>query len=224
MSQGQFQETQKDTMAPPPTQIPLTLIVAATPKNGIGKNGALPWPMLKKEMAYFARVTKRVPAVASEQGPRRNAVIMGRKTWDSIPPKFRPLKDRTNIVISSQSRSAIEGVTEEVVVSSSVVDGLRELQTVTESGKVPVLGRAFVIGGARIYGDVMGLEQTKHVLLTRIGKEYDCDTFFPDLESSKDWERRNREVLEEFVGEEVKEGGEEEQDVGFEFQLWERGQ
>ena len=41
--------------------IPLTLIVAATVKNGIGKNGGLPWPMLKKEMAYFARVTKRVP-------------------------------------------------------------------------------------------------------------------------------------------------------------------
>lgn len=208
-------------MPPSPTSIPLTLIVAATPKNGIGKNGALPWPMLKKEMAYFARVTRRVPKTASSS-EQRNAVIMGRKTWDSIPPKFRPLKDRTNIVISTQSRSALGGVTDDVIVSSSIVDGLRELQTATEEGKAPSLGRAFIIGGAGIYGEAMKLQQTKHVLLTRIGTEFECDTFFPDLEREAQWERRSREGLEEFVGEGVEEGALEEAGVKFEFQLWER--
>jgi dihydrofolate reductase len=71
----------------------LTLIVAATKTNGIGKNGQLPW-RLPKEMAYFARVTSHAP------DGRTNAVIMGRNTWESIPLQFRPLKKRTNVIIS----------------------------------------------------------------------------------------------------------------------------
>jgi dihydrofolate reductase len=71
----------------------LTIIVAATKSNGIGQNSQLPW-RLAKEMAYFARVTSNAPAGAS------NAVIMGRNTWESIPTKFRPLKNRVNIVVS----------------------------------------------------------------------------------------------------------------------------
>lgn len=78
----------------------LTLIVAATSRTmGIGRNGTLPWTGLKQEMAYFARVTKKLPKGLSP--PAINAVIMGRRTWDSIPPKFRPLKGRLNVVISS---------------------------------------------------------------------------------------------------------------------------
>lgn len=223
---------QQPTM--PSTKIPLTLIVAATPKNGIGKNGALPWPMLKKEMAYFARVTKRVPTASStssnpskaedEQAKPlpRNAVIMGRKTWDSIPPKFRPLKDRTNVVISSQPREKLAGVGEDVVVSSSILGGLMDLEAAVASGRAPALGRAYVIGGARVYEAAMELEQTKHVLLTRVAREYECDTFFPDLEGSEVWTRRERKELEEFVGEDVVEGGLEEEGVKYEFQLWER--
>jgi dihydrofolate reductase len=71
----------------------LTLIVAATKSNGIGQNARLPW-RLPKEMAYFAQVTSNAPDGSS------NAVIMGRNTWESIPKKFRPLKNRVNIVIS----------------------------------------------------------------------------------------------------------------------------
>jgi len=200
----------------------LTLIVAATPKNGIGKNGALPWPMLKKEMAYFARVTKRVPksqTSTEESAPKRNAVLMGSKTWSSIPPRFRPLKDRTNIIISSQDRTSLPGVTDEVIVSSSILAALQDLEASVEAGRVPAVGRVFVIGGARVYGDALGLECARSVLLTRLGREFECDTFFPELEG---WVRRGRGELEEFVGEEVVEGGLVEEGVGYEFQLWER--
>jgi dihydrofolate reductase len=229
---------------PPPHKVPLTLIVAATPKNGIGKNGALPWPMLKKEMAYFARVTKRVPAgkaLPSNNGtslnpfkaegeeeeskslpPRQNAVIMGRKTWDSIPPKFRPLKDRTNIVISSQARENLPGLQDDVIVSSTILDGLGQLQRAVESGNAPKLGRAYVIGGARVYEVAMELEQTKAVLLTRVEREFECDTFFPRLEGSESWRRRERAAWAGFVGESGEEGGLVEEGVGYEFQLWER--
>lgn len=71
----------------------LTVIVAATKSNGIGQSGKLPW-RLSKEMAYFARVTSSAP------DGQKNAVIMGRKTWESIPAKFRPLSKRFNIVVS----------------------------------------------------------------------------------------------------------------------------
>lgn len=71
----------------------LTLIVAATSTNGIGKGGKLPW-RLPKEMSYFAKVT-----IAAPEG-KMNTVIMGRNTWESIPPRFKPLQKRANIVIS----------------------------------------------------------------------------------------------------------------------------
>ena len=71
----------------------LTLIVAATLSNGIGQNGRLPW-RLPKEMAYFARTTTNAP-----EGTM-NVVIMGRNTWESIPERFRPLKNRANVVIT----------------------------------------------------------------------------------------------------------------------------
>jgi dihydrofolate reductase len=219
-----------ETTTMPPSPPHLTLIVAATPKNGIGKNGALPWPMLKKEMAYFARVTKRVPKSAesasdsdsdSDPTTRQNAVLMGRKTYLSIPPKFRPLKGRTNIVISSQPRSAVPDITdkEDVIVSSSIMSALRDLEAGVEAGRVPEVGRVFVIGGARVYGDALGLECARSVLLTRLREEFECDTFFPELDG---WVKRERRELEDFVGEEVQEGGLVEEGVGYEFQLWER--
>ena len=91
--------------AMPPKPPTLTLILAATPNLGIGNSGGLPWPQLKKEMGFFARVTKRTsPSTSTEGVKKMNAVLMGRKTWESIPPKFRPLKDRLNIVITSNPK------------------------------------------------------------------------------------------------------------------------
>ncbi len=70
-------------------KLKLATIAAMTLSNGVGKDGGLPWK-LKGEMAYFRNVTNYVPEEEKSQGAR-NAVIMGRKTWVSIPPKFRPL-------------------------------------------------------------------------------------------------------------------------------------
>ncbi|KAK5708396.1 hypothetical protein LTR97_000936 [Elasticomyces elasticus] len=220
-------------------QLPLTLIVAATPKNGIGSKGALPWPMLKKEMAYFSRVTKRVPmptntgSVQSDawkqanlENTRRNVVIMGRKTWDSIPPKFRPLKDRTNIVISTQDRAKLDGISDEVVVAGDIMSGLEALEQRIRDGHALPVGRAFVIGGSSIYSAAMELSQTKSILLTRIHKDYECDTFFPgDLESAG-WRQQTCQELRDYVAEEVQEepltDGNAEEQVSFQYQLYQR--
>lgn len=222
-------------------QLPLTLIVAATPRNGIGKDGALPWPMLKKEMAYFARVTKRVPQPtntgashsgswkqANVESARKNIVIMGRKTWESIPPKFRPLRDRTNVVISNQQRNELGDIPDDVVVASSIVEGLESLEQRVKNGQALPAGRAFIIGGSSIYKAALDLPQTKSILLTRVQRDYDCDTFFPDDLSAgrSGWQRRTRQELKDFVGEDVPEypltDGSGEEVVSFEFQLYER--
>ncbi|KAF2206861.1 hypothetical protein CERZMDRAFT_52255 [Cercospora zeae-maydis SCOH1-5] len=226
------------------TQIPLTIIVAATTKNGIGRGGGLPWPMLKKDMAYFARVTKRVPmpndtgSLQSDMlkqtvlsGTRQNLVIMGRKTWDSIPPKFRPLKDRTHIVISSQDRSSLQPIPDDVVVASDILSGLQMLEESIKAGKSLPVGRAFVIGGSSIYEAALELPQLQRVLLTRIDKDYDCDTFFPvelgeGQESSGPWRCAPHEALRDFVQEEVEENPvqQEVEDgvISLHFQLFER--
>ena len=80
----------------------VNLIVAACEGMGIGLNGTLPW-RLKEEMKYFSKMTKSVSC-----SDKRNAVIMGRKTWLSIPEKFRPLPGRLNIVLSRQADFSID--------------------------------------------------------------------------------------------------------------------
>jgi len=79
----------------------VTLIVAATTNNGIGQAGKLPW-RLPQEMQYFARVTTGEP---DDKG-KKNAVVMGRATWESIPRRFRPLPGRINFVVSQQADSS----------------------------------------------------------------------------------------------------------------------
>ncbi|KAI0448715.1 dihydrofolate reductase [Xylaria acuta] len=212
----------------------LTLVVAATRSMGIGRNGTLPWTGLKKEMAYFARVTKRLPSLLNQDGnpPAMNAVIMGRKTWDSIPPKFRPLKGRLNIVISrSHAEPPARGInaeTEAVKVGSleQAIQYLRSSSTAAQAGKV------FVIGGAQIYAAALQLEEARRVLLTRVMSDFECDTFFP-LQLSETcsdaqgggtsrWVRKSKEDLDQWTGETVPEGIQEENQTQYEFQMWER--
>ncbi|KAI0419951.1 dihydrofolate reductase [Xylaria grammica] len=220
--------------APEMLPLELTLVVAATRNMGIGRNGALPWTGLKKEMAYFARVTRRLPSPLSQNGntTAMNAVIMGRKTWDSIPPKFRPLKGRLNIVISRSHTEppakSINVETETVKVGSleQALQYLESSSTIMQSSKV------FVIGGAQIYAAALQLKQSRRVLLTRVINDFECDTFFPlhlsevssetGGGSTRRWIRRSPADLDQWTGEMVPEGIQEENQTQYEFQMWER--
>ena len=222
----------------------LTLILATTPSMGIGRAGGLPWSQLKSDMAYFARVTKRVAPRASTSSapasPRRNAVIMGRKTWESIPPRFRPLKERVNVVVSRNRdflASTGEGVgkgeqREDVFVASGLGEALETLgKQIGKEGEEgeggAAIGRVFVIGGAQVYAAALGMKETRRILLTRVRREYDCDTFFPvDLSSEETaekagWRKAGTEELEEYVGEKV-DGEKRDGDVDLEFCLFVR--
>lgn len=146
---------------------------------------------------------------------------MGRKTWDSIPPKFRPLKDRLNIIITRSATtppSPTTPITEPVRVSSFE----QALQFAQARGGV---ARIFVMGGAQIYDAALQRPEARRVLLTSIERDFECDTHFPlDLTGGKadGWTRRSREELQGWTGQEIAEGGQEEADTKYEFQMWEK--
>lgn len=214
----------------------LTLILAATPSLGIGKSGGLPWPQLKKEMGYFARVTKRTTPMRISEGDaagqlvekrrRMNAVIMGRKTWDSIPAKFRPLQGRINVVITRNAEAfkshlperQQDDSSEGPLVAGSVADALAQLQGDKLGAEVD---KAIVIGGASIYEQALKLHETRHVLLTKIQEEFECDTFFNEDLGEDKWRKASESELKDFTGEEF-EGGMviEEKNISFEFCLY----
>jgi dihydrofolate reductase len=144
-----------------------------------------------------------------------NAVIMGRKTWESIPPKFRPLKDRTNFVITRTSGLTAQG--------GNVMGSVEEAIKAVEKAEVK---RAFVIGGAQIYKAALETKETKRILLTRVLSDFECDTFFPlglnESGKSEGWERKSKEDLDRWVGEPVPEGVQEENGTRYVFEMWEK--
>jgi len=202
----------------------LTLIVAATSTNGIGKGGQLPW-RLPKEMAYFAKVTSVAP-----EG-KANAVIMGRNTWESIPPKYRPLRNRTNIVVSrNKDLDLMGGKTTETppFLRNNLESALHLLSELH-------VHRAFIIGGVSMYVDTLALPSSANafvdrVLLTRISSPafQDCDVHFPDFlsdtnaEGNAVWTRARHEELKEWTGFDVPRGIQTENEVEYEFQMWTR--
>lgn len=151
----------------------------------------------------------------------QNTVIMGRKTWDSIPPRFRPLKGRTNIVVT-RDVDAFKAKQEEgkCVVVGSVSDAISALQKEKDSG------RAFVIGGAQIYDAALQLKDAKRVLLTRVLSEFECDTVFPVVLGEdglgEGWERKSKAELDAWTGESVLDGVQEEEGTRYVFEMWER--
>ncbi|KAL6150215.1 hypothetical protein ACJQWK_00421 [Exserohilum turcicum] len=223
----------QDPSAMPPRPPTLTLILAATPSLGIGNAGTLPWPLLKKEMGFFARVTRRTtPSAPVDDACRKiNAVLMGRKTWESIPFKFRPLKDRINVVITSKpeelasqldTKTDVEGP----ITCSGILDALAQLERPDKSSLPSPdleIDHVYVIGGASIYDTALQLPQTKRVLLTKIEHDFECDTFFPlNLDETTTWRNASAHELREFTGEEVPEDGIEEEGVKFRFCMYER--
>ncbi|KAI0361570.1 dihydrofolate reductase [Trametes cingulata] len=210
----------------------LTIVVAATGKNGIGRQSQLPWK-LPREMAFFSRVTTSAP-----EGTM-NAVVMGRATWESIPKKFRPLPKRLNIVISRNRQYELFPADAETprapVYLHSSLESVMERLAKPEFLEKP-LHRSFLIGGAHIYRATLALPPTSdtfvdRILLTRVlSPEFeDCDVFFPDFLAENEaegkhiqWKRASHEELREWAGFDVPEGVQEENGVRYEFQMWVR--
>ncbi|CAN6595134.1 dihydrofolate reductase [Trichomonascus vanleenenianus] len=194
---------------------PLTLILAATvPRLGIGCKGTLPW-RLATDMKFFREVT-------TSNG--KGVVIMGRRTWESIPPKFRPLKDRMNIVLSSRTLELPAGV-----LSAKSLDHALKLVEEAEAKRKESLN-VFVIGGGQLYAAAFGHPATQNVILTEIYEYPDsveCDTFFtgfpwyPESQGPVDeWHRCSAKELGELVSPVTVPGNVAEKDYQYRFTLW----
>lgn len=141
------------------------LIWAQARDRVIGKDGVMPWH-LPEDLAHFKRTTLSHP------------VIMGRRTWDSIPPRFRPLPGRRNIVVTRQQHWSAAGAER----AASLPEALRMCQGAEQ---------AWVIGGAQIYAQALPLAD--ELVVTEIDAAVDGDAFAPAI--GPEWRQAAREQL-----------------------------
>ena len=139
-------------------------VVAADLDWGIGRDNALPWPKLKGDMAHFKRIT-----CEAREG-MRNAVIQGRRTWESDEVKGRPLPRRLNIVISRSVLVLPEGVA-----------AARSLDEALAAAGGADIDTTFVIGGAQIFREAFDHSALRYVYFTRVQGRFGCDAFLPNL-------------------------------------------
>lgn len=137
----------------------ISLIAAVAENNVIGKDNTLPWH-LPTDMKYFRDTTMG------------HCVIMGRKNYDSIPLKYRPLDGRTNIVVTRQK----DFIAEDCVVVNSME---RALEVAREENETEV----FIIGGADIYKQTIDIAEK--VYYTKIHHTFEGDAFFPVIDPTK---------------------------------------
>ena len=131
----------------------INMIFARSANGVIGNNNAMPWH-LPEDLAHFKKLTLGSP------------VIMGRKTWDSLPPKFRPLPGRVNIVITRQLDWQALGAH----TAGSLPDALALCQAASD---------VWIIGGAQIYALAEPL--ASRIEVTLIDKDFAGDAFAPTL-------------------------------------------
>jgi dihydrofolate reductase len=144
--------------------VKISLIWAQAADRVIGNAGAIPW-RLPEDMAMFRALT-----VGS-------TVVMGRVTWDSLPPRFRPLEGRRNLVLTRQPDWAEPGAI-----------AVRSLDDAIEAADGPI----WVIGGSQVYADALSMASS--VVVTELDASYDGDTFAPMLDEG--WTVATREPLE----------------------------
>ena len=141
----------------------LHLIFARAANGVIGFKNTLPWH-LPEDMAHFKRLTMGCP------------VIMGRKTWDSLPVRFRPLPGRLNIVVTRQGDWQAEGA--------------RRADSMAQACALcPADSNAWVIGGAEIYAQALPMAST--AVVTEIDAEYEGDAYAPQF--GPQWKESARE-------------------------------
>jgi dihydrofolate reductase len=150
----------------------IVLIAAVGRNNELGRNNDLMW-RLKSDMAFFKRTTLH------------HRVIMGRKSWDSLPIKFRPLPNRMNVVISRDEHFQLEGA----LTFRTVEEAISDAKKATDA-------TAFIIGGGQIYTHCLQANLVDEMYLTHVNAAFaDADVFFPEI-SANEWKQETIETFE----------------------------
>ncbi|MCB0400504.1 MAG: dihydrofolate reductase [Flavobacteriales bacterium] len=146
-----------------------SLIVAVARNHAIGKDNDLLWH-LPNDMRYFKSRTVG------------HHIITGRKNYISIPEKYRPLSDRTNIVLTRNHGFQEAGC----IVKHTLEDAINYAQQQQEA-------EVFIIGGGQIYHEALEKNLIDRMYITHVDGDFDADTFFPEIDNSK-WKKTD-EVL-----------------------------
>jgi dihydrofolate reductase len=136
----------------------ISIIVAAGSNNAIGKNNSLIWH-IPADMKFFKEKTTG------------HCIITGRKNYESIPEKFRPLPNRTNIIITRQRDYKAPGT----IITGSIEEALEKAKAFGDE-------EIFIIGGGDIFRQSLHLVDT--IYLTEIRQAFDADVFFPELDKN----------------------------------------
>ncbi len=144
----------------------VSLIVAKSKNNIIGDKGKIPWH-IPNDLKRFKKITTG------------NVVIMGRKTFESLPKEYRPLPNRVNIILSKDKSYKVSCC----MVFNSLKKAIR---------KAGIDKEVFIIGGGEIYKE--SLKYVDKIYLTEVDGDFEGDTYFPSL--NKNWEEVNREEKE----------------------------
>ena len=138
-----------------------SLIVAVAKNNVIGKDNDLIWK-LPNDMKFFKKTTLN------------HHIITGRKNYISIPKKFRPLPNRTNIVLTRQTDFTEEGC----IISNALEDAIAHAKANNET-------ELFIIGGGQIYKEALDKNLVDRMYITQVNEEFEGDTFFPAIDVKK---------------------------------------
>ncbi len=139
-------------------------MVAADRDWGIGKENALPWPKLRGDLRHFKKIT------SSASEGRKNAIVMGRKTWESKEVDRRALPNRINVVVSRGELT--------------VPPGVIAARTLDAALTIPDAETIFVVGGAGLLIDALARPDLRYIYLTRVDGSFECDVTMPDLDAA----------------------------------------
>ncbi len=145
------------------------LIVAKAKNNAIGKDNDLIWH-LPADMRFFTQTTKE------------NIVVMGRKNWESIPTKYRPLSNRTNVVVTRDKTFNHN----DCVVFNGIEETIKFYQDRQEEFSGQDL---FIIGGGQVYSYCLENDLIDEMFITFIEHEFEGDTFFPEF-NEENWDKK----------------------------------
>ena len=161
----------------------MNIIVATCLNDGIGYKNSLPWNF-RSDLKYFAKLTK---------GNGNNAIVMGKNTWNSLP--FHPLPKRENLILSTTLNKEN---------NKNCFKDIEELKNHINNSNYD---ETWIIGGSNIYEQFINDKDVKRIYITKINKEYDCDTFFPKFSDDYQLIKNTTQI---------------ENDVTLEFKIYER--
>ncbi|XP_065884115.1 dihydrofolate reductase-like [Dysidea avara] len=146
----------------------LSLVVAVTSDWGIGYKNGLPWPTLKQDLKFL-----RLKTTTTVDPKKQNAVVIGRNTWDSLPPKLHPLPNRFTVVLSRQPKEAFLGAH---LVCKSLGEAVESLASPPLAEKIESI---FILGGTSVYDEALKSPLCDKVYITHVEKQFPVDTYFP---------------------------------------------